>query len=365
MVLVESLVSQTPGYRGKYATDPTIREVVKELEGVRGEALPLVKERLTLVPREASKIVVSIKDVRPARPETITRYTGAAFETSGPSAEDGRITTTIHPDYLVSRRFDLRQELAHEMVHAVMHDRMAEGDYRGLPKWVREGLAVWCAGQVEERFVSVLVSEKAFREPERVFPGLDREEPGFDRYGEYGMAIMHLSARYGTNAPGKFAGLVIRGLATAGAIREVAGMELPDFVNEVRSLCLKRARSAEPPDYVAFVAIVAADKERQYAKVCDLAAECLACGRDSPLLPDVLYWHGKACRLSKQPECQWRSGSAGYVKHYIFRGSLPPATSWSTCATDVPRSPIGSTDTSGASGVPGGQSAQGRRESRR
>lgn len=292
--------AQAPAYSGKYARDPAFQKIIRDLDQKRRDALAEVKARLGLEAADAARIVIAFEDAIPAKPQTLARFEGAAFETSGSAAGKKEVRILIRPEFLVSGRHDLPTELAHEMVHAVMRQRMSEEAYGAVPKWAREGLAVWCAKQTGDRFLARLVSAKAFRDPERVFPGIDRGEHGFDRYAEYGAAFDHLAAADAA-APGRFAGLLLSGVAAAEAVGRITGGTFDAFRAAARARCLERARALEPPGLDDWLAIATADKAREYERVRDEAERFLKDHPDGPLVADVLYWHGKACRLLKTP----------------------------------------------------------------
>jgi tetratricopeptide (TPR) repeat protein len=51
---------------------------------------------------------------------------------------------------------DVHAALVHEFIHGAMREMMGAERYYALPKWIREGIAVWGAGQLRERCLNII-----------------------------------------------------------------------------------------------------------------------------------------------------------------------------------------------------------------
>ena len=304
-----ALPAQDKPYRGKYEKDPRAKEAFAKLATLEKEALANVKEKLGL-DVEPSAVVIEIEDAVPADPKMVGTFKGPALGTSTLDGSPRRARIVIHPEFVVSGRARaLAQELVHECVHAAMRVKMSREDHRAVPDWLREGLAVWCAGQIEEKLAYTLVSQRAFREPEKVVLGLGVAGDGFDRYPEFGLAIELLEQRK-AGSPAALVKLLVAGRKVEDAVAEVAGSSYADFVKAAKEHALERARKSDPPRFDEYLAIWKADQDKAREKARDLAEKFLeahpapatgsAATVDDSLAANVLYWHGKSCRLSKE-----------------------------------------------------------------
>ncbi len=120
-------------YDGKYADDPRLDAIRKELPA-RAEA--------------ARKKLEDLLQVKV--PEVGIRLVDAGDDRSGVFAESGDGFIALKTEYLVLGAFDLDKTLVHEMFHCLQRARLGRR-YDRVPEWVREGAALYLAGQGPER----------------------------------------------------------------------------------------------------------------------------------------------------------------------------------------------------------------------
>jgi TolA-binding protein len=181
-----------------------------------------------------------------------------------------------------------------------MRERMDADAYRAMPKWMREGIAVWAADQGPGKLERALI-DPAFTTAEAAFPGLEAGEHGVDRYAEYFLAFDLLERKKGAGSVAKLVRRLVDGEPPDEALGAIAGMTAATFKDEARSDAIAAATRADPDGTRAMRAIASLDKGRKYAQVRSVAAEFEEDHPRSPCLADVLYFRGKAERLDDDP----------------------------------------------------------------
>jgi hypothetical protein len=129
-------------YRGNLRYDPTLERVQAELPALRDRALARAQRMTGLPTSDPARYVVRLKDF-------VSRTVGA---TSQPvrTANGDRLLISVSSEQVRLGQMDLEGSLAHELTHGLMREHLGPR-YRRLPAWVREGVAVWAAGQIPER----------------------------------------------------------------------------------------------------------------------------------------------------------------------------------------------------------------------
>ncbi len=311
-------------YQGKYKDDARLAKQAGNLEALRAAALTCVAEKMGLTPADPQRIRIELRDALSSDPEKLAPFTGPPFQTRW--ADAGQVQIVLHTEFLVNGRFDVDTELRHEMVHAVMRTAVTPEAYGTVPVWVREGLAVWTAGQTEDKARWVLRQEEFLTQPDRAVQGLPPfvspagkakppagaaggagpvvDEPGgpaaLRRYAEYALAIEYLAERCGAEAVQKLARALAHGTPAQTAVAEASGQDWEAFAAAARQHAVARLAKLRPPETDAYAAIVKADDGRQYAEVEKLCAAFLKANPKSTLRGNVLYLRGKANRLQKK-----------------------------------------------------------------
>ncbi|MEN8150279.1 MAG: tetratricopeptide repeat protein [Planctomycetota bacterium] len=201
-------------YEGKYADDPRLAAIVERLPALRAASLERIR---------------GIVGAAPGTP--LIRLTDAGSDRSSLVAEarlevvkgEPRQVLLLYTEYLVLGSFDLPTTLTHELYHVLQREKLGEAHYT-TPKWVREGTAIWVAGQADAR-MRILAAEKG-RRPEipdplaRLVNGLGGRHTS-DDYAEDVAAFASVAERHGD---ARLVALLKRLLETTdweAAIREV------------------------------------------------------------------------------------------------------------------------------------------------
>ena len=205
-------------YDGKYAADPRLAAIRKELPA-RTEA--------------ARKKLEDLLQVKV--PEVEVRLEDAGSDRSGVFAESEGRVIVLKTEYLVLGAFDLDRTLVHEMFHCLHRARLGKR-YDRVPEWVREGAALFVAGQGPER-ARALAAVAGPDGMKKLVNGLGGPHGLFDYYED-----VAAFERVGARGPA----LVRKLLETedvAAAVREVLGEDMATF----EALAAKHARGVLEP----------------------------------------------------------------------------------------------------------------------
>lgn len=159
-------------YRGRFARDRRILALTGKLPDMRTRALKKAQSKTGLDFNNHEKIVVTLRD------------TGvfSGFGASSKLVRSGGGVVhliTLSTEQILLGVMDVEKSLVHECIHCIMREMMGESDYLSLPRWIREGVAVWGADQIQERAREVVA--RAFlehRHPQEVLASVgDRYDP--------------------------------------------------------------------------------------------------------------------------------------------------------------------------------------------
>lgn len=283
------------GYEGKYVKHPPFKKFAERLPGLIEKGLEKVEQRLGLTPRGKGRIRVEVRDAQAGEEEVIRKFTEPPFQTRW-EGED--VVVTLFAEFVVNGRFDAETEVVHELTHAVMRTLMTRDAYKGVPDWVREGLAVWTAEQVEAKAASFIDDQRAKASVEERLPGLESGKESLERYAEYGLAFEMIEKRHGGDAIKTFACMIAEGVPVRKVVEEITKLTWADFLSQARQYARERLEQLAPPTMGAYYEMLEADRARDYRKVLEHSEVILKGGKRTALAAATLYWRGKALRLS-------------------------------------------------------------------
>ena len=290
------------GYAGKYAGDPVFRAAVARVVGARQAALAQVADLLGLRARDPSRITVEFRDALPTGTDPLHRVTEGPFQTRTEGGLDSRVRVVIHTEALVSGEYDLEEALAHEMAHAVLRERMSGPEYRRVPVWLLEGLAVHAAGQEEQILRCSLVTLLEPGGLDRLLPGLGRAEHTFDHYAQDALAVRYLVETAGPGAPRALTLRLAAGEPPREALTAVAGAPYAEFLRRADTFSRERLLASRPPEWPQVERLSALHRGGEHAALRAEAEGFLARHPRSAYAPEVLGWHANACRRLGDPE---------------------------------------------------------------
>ena len=271
---------------------PEIRKQIEKLDAIRNEAFEFAKKNVAAKLPEEFQVILEAVDGADPDPAKFTRHSGLAAETSSKDFPIARIR--FYVEYFANGLGTPESTLRHEMVHAVMRLDLGNEKYGKLPKWFREGIAVYIAGQMPDKLAHELMQPKVAKDPETLLDGLEDADHNLSDYWEDAMAIVLLGT-VPTRAPlWQVIDHVRDGKDYKEAIAAVTGKPFEDFLKDAREHAAKSLRSQVAQGRAMYDA---------YAEIARLNEGSGAACEDflkkwpkSPLRSAVLYYRAKAAK---------------------------------------------------------------------
>lgn len=211
-----------PGYKGKYAEDTRFKRALSNLPGYVAQAGTVLLQTLG-VELPAARAVFEFRDM------------GLVYDTARAFAEpiclDYKPFTRIvfYTEHVVLSESEFARRVIHELKHASFRAVMG-ARYSALPVWVKEGLAVYGAGQLSDR-LALVVRDRVFggKEPLEVLRGIELDDRSED-YAESALAFAWLESLHEGNVK-KFCQGLLRGQQWDDLLAEVSGNRASDALS--------------------------------------------------------------------------------------------------------------------------------------
>jgi tetratricopeptide (TPR) repeat protein len=237
------------GYEGKYVKDVRFLGALKRTPGYVEEAYAALKASLGVDLKGRADFVLRFQDTGANRQGGL-RGKANTFSRAGKPA----VEILFYSEYLVLDEEEYRQRLAHEIKHAGFRTLMGQA-YLNLPKWVREGLAVYGAGQLGDRMSHILSGEVfSGRDPVAVLDGIDDLNHDNSDYLEDSLAFEWLESRKMGNVKA-FCRRLVSGENPGKVFADLAGLPVKESMEEAGAHCLSRAEAALGEGYRSFLVL--------------------------------------------------------------------------------------------------------------
>lgn len=205
------------GYDGKYVEDARFQAALKRLPDEVKEAWQILKRTLGVDLKQA-RVVFQFED------KGFTRNTNRATTETICVNYEPFTRMLFFTEHIVLSAEDHRSRVVHELKHAAFRDIMGQG-YLDLPRWVREGLAVYGAEQFEDRLAAIIGGEVfSGKDPRRVLDGIDDADHDTSDYLEDAAAFMWLESRK-KGGVHEFCKRLLKGEDYQKLFAEIGGME--------------------------------------------------------------------------------------------------------------------------------------------
>jgi hypothetical protein len=197
----------------------------------------------------------------------------------------------------------VRASLIHEFIHCLMRERLGSMTYRALPGWIREGLAVWGAGQIPERVRSLTAGTlRSFEGPVISLAGIEDHWLCTDDYLLDALTFEFLAQAHGESAVRLFIGRLAHGSQPSEAFSEVTGASWIELLTGRRRFArfwveAEVARSG-------LVEFALAERERRSGNATGSLAwlgRLIRERSDSLLVPNAWYWAGRLFEDAELP----------------------------------------------------------------
>ncbi|MCC6464021.1 MAG: hypothetical protein IT463_01630 [Planctomycetes bacterium] len=177
------------GYDGKYRDDPRLAAALKALPGAVKAGCAMLEKMLGVKVAGKASAVFEFKD------KADSRITDRATTRTIAMKYKPFTLMTFYTEHIVVSLPDFESRVAHELKHAAFRTLMGQA-YLNLPEWVREGLAVYGAGQLEDRICHVVGNQVFGGQPSlAVLDGLEDADHDSTDYIEDALAFAWLEGR--------------------------------------------------------------------------------------------------------------------------------------------------------------------------
>jgi len=213
---IEAGVDQS--YRGAHSHDPRLQSLVRNLALLRVRALRAAQDRTGLACYEPERFVIRLKDYPRCS------HFGASSRPVRAEAGDVHLVT-LSAEQSVVGVMNVHDSLVHEFIHCVMRDKMGDRSYLSVPRWIREGIAVWGAGQLRELSRNVIAD--AFLADRDVLSVKREFERLLDKRGNYLMDALlfeYIQVNHGEDAVRFLISEIVAGVDFIKAFERATGL---------------------------------------------------------------------------------------------------------------------------------------------
>ncbi len=235
------------GYAGKYVGDVRFKAALDAVPETVNEAYAGIRKRLGLDLRGKLDLCLRFED---AGRRGGNRAETATFARGGKPVMEILFRT----EYIVLSEADFRSRLQHEMKHAGFRQIMGQA-YLALPKWVKEGLAIYGADQIGKRSAAILGNAVfSGEDPQEIIRPIDGPDFSLDDYLGSALAFEWLESRKRGNVK-RFAGRLIAGEAPREIFGDLAGLPALQALAAAREFADLRVRKLLGSGYREYAAI--------------------------------------------------------------------------------------------------------------
>jgi len=262
-------------YAGKYKDDPRLTAIRATLPAQLTKARKLVEVR--------GGVRIELRDLGSTK-------SGVAARTKQDA--DGFVIV-LHTEPLVLRAHDLNRTLVHELVHCMQKERWGARGEVTVPTWIKEGMAVYLAGQFDARARALAAHVGREAAPAdaaaRLLNGLDGRHTLLD-YAEDAAAFAGVEARHGREKTARFIEALLSGMSPREASVKALGERWQTFVEESGKFAREKIEPLVREGRRELLALRAKVEAREF----DAAAELPKAG--GVYSRDDLYYRALAAR---------------------------------------------------------------------
>ena len=279
------------GYDGKFKDDVRFKSAINHLPEYVAQAWVVLKRTLG-VDLKGAQVVFEFRD------KGFNRDNNRAFTETISVGYKPYTRMIFYTEHIVVSEEDFRSRVVHELKHAAFRDVMGLA-YLDLPKWMREGLAVYGAEQFDDRF-GALVGGETFsgRDPRKLLDGIDDPDHNTNDYLEDAAAFRWLeSCKKG--AVHSFCKRLLAGEDYVGLFEELSGKPMREALDTAAEYALKLVNERLGDGEASYIKIRDADfknsRSTDWGTKTGVALykDWLKAHPDHPLAPNARYRLGK------------------------------------------------------------------------
>ncbi len=304
--------------RSKYAGSDWFDGLAAGLPACRSKTIDALNRMMGLDYLDKYTIVLRFEDQNEEGARTSNGLQAQRVTAKGSQGEFQRIY--FYLEYLKNGQADLEEKLLHEMSHAIMRELMPADAYLRIPQWVREGTAVYMAGQENAR-VQHILGLKAEENPFSMVQDFKARHTMND-YARDCLAFRHLVEKYGLDAYKTFMKLLVRERAPAEqAIEKAVGRPFEEFRKEALASAVARIRAHADHGDVAYKEAFQYYKLSLFDRALSAFAEVIDKHQDSYAASAASYYLAK-CYYYQMEYDKAVAAFQGHIAVYSGRSGL-------------------------------------------
>lgn len=233
-------------YKGKFAEDVRLKAAIAALPGYLEEGYGMLEERLGVQLKPHTHVIYSFVDMTP-------KTGGGAKATTRVIGVDNEPTTIVYfyTESVVTDPAGYHTTAIHELKHAGFIGVMGDA-YHDLPKWIREGLALWGSNDIDERVRLLLCNEIAGkRDPLGMLDGIEDVDHNYRDYMEDVLAFEWLESKAKGNVKA-FCKRLVAGEDYRAIWADLSGLSYAEAMAQADAHCRQRVEAALGEAYPAF-----------------------------------------------------------------------------------------------------------------
>ena len=236
-------------YSGKFKNDIRLKARIDEIPALLEKAYKMIHERLGVDFKEQTDMIFMFEDAGKKRSSLIAQQFVAGIDNKPVSI------IKFMTEKILVRPQTYRITLIHEVKHSAFKQLMGQA-YSDLPEWVREGLAVWAADQMEIKLQHILLNKVIARKsPLLALDGIEDKKHDYVDYLEDYLAFEWLESVKPGNIK-TFCQRLIQGENYKAIWADLANMNYQDAMEAADSYCKKKVESVLGESYQSFLKII-------------------------------------------------------------------------------------------------------------
>ena len=243
-------------YTGRFKDDVRMKKRISQIPMLLEEGFKTIKERLGVDFKGKVKTLIQFQDATKKRSSLLAQQFVVGIDNKPVSA------IKFFTEKIITKPLTYRVTFVHELKHAAFKQVMGQA-YSDLPEWIREGLAVYGADQVEIKVQYLLNNQVVARKnPILILDGVDDKKHNYNDYLEDGLAFEWLESLKEGNVH-QFCQRLIEGEDYKKIWADLTESSYEAGIAKANAYCRKRVEALLGETYTSFKAIVDEDYQSQ------------------------------------------------------------------------------------------------------
>lgn len=236
-------------YTGKFKDDIRLKSRIDEIPALLEQSWKLIHTRLGVDLKDKADMVFMFEDEGKKKNSLIAQQFVAGINNKAVSV------IKFMTEKILVRPETYRKTFIHEVKHSGFKQLMGQA-YSDLPNWVREGLAVWAADQMEIKLQHILLNKVIGRkDPLTVLDGIEDKKHDYIDYLEDSLAFEWLDSKKEGSVK-EFCQRLLKGENYKIIWADLAGMDYEKAMQEANDYCRQKVSSVLDRSYKDFLEII-------------------------------------------------------------------------------------------------------------